>query len=120
MIKKLYNEFSIIGVLLSDVISDFGGSWSFIFSFLFVCSMYMLFNIKASNPFDPFPFTFLNLMLGFMASLQAPFILMAGDRQSAKDRQRIDKDISQDAKSHKKILELEQDIKEILEILKNK
>lgn len=115
MHKKLYNKLSGFSVWVSDEISDFGGSWTFIFSFLSVSGIYMLYNECATHPFDAYPFPYLNLMLGFIASLQAPFILMSGNRQSIKDRKQVEKDIELDVKTHKKILELEQSINKILD-----
>jgi uncharacterized membrane protein len=38
------------------------------------------------QPFDPYPFIFLNLMLSLLAALQAPVIMMSQNRQAAKDR----------------------------------
>lgn len=38
------------------------------------------------NPFDPYPFIFLTLMLSLQASYAAPLILLAQNRQEARDR----------------------------------
>jgi CRP/FNR family cyclic AMP-dependent transcriptional regulator len=45
-----------------------------------------------SRPFDAFPYVLLNLVLGMMAGLQAPIIMMSQNRQGEKDRLRADLD----------------------------
>src|SRR5947199_9103311 len=42
--------------------------------------------------FDVFPFVWLNLVLGMMAALQAPIIMMSQKREAQKDRLRADLD----------------------------
>jgi uncharacterized membrane protein len=42
--------------------------------------------------FDPFPFVLLNLVLGMIAALQAPIIMMSQNREAQKDRLRADLD----------------------------
>ena len=42
--------------------------------------------------FDPFPYVLLNLVLGMVAGLQAPIIMMSQNRQGQKDRLRADLD----------------------------
>ena len=42
--------------------------------------------------FDPFPYVLLNLVLGMVAGLQAPIIMMSQNRQGEKDRLRADLD----------------------------
>jgi uncharacterized membrane protein len=49
--------------------------------------------IKAQmRPLDPYPFIFLNLMLFYLAAIQAPVITMSRNRQEAKDRVRAEHD----------------------------
>ena len=38
------------------------------------------------EPFDPYPYIFLNLILSMLAALQAPIILMSQNRQAGRDR----------------------------------
>jgi uncharacterized membrane protein len=44
------------------------------------------------SSFDPFPFVLLNLVLGMIAALQAPIIMMSQNREAQKDRLRADLD----------------------------
>ncbi|MDB5273533.1 MAG: hypothetical protein JWO58_1900 [Chitinophagaceae bacterium] len=79
-----------LGQRLADKVAMFGGSWSFIISFFAFMLVWILFNVYALliNPFDPFPFILLNLILSCLASIQAPIIMMSQNRQEEKDRLR--------------------------------
>jgi len=50
--------------------------------------------------FDPFPFIFLTLMLSLQASYAAPLILLAQNRQEARDRVTQEQDREQTARAH--------------------
>lgn len=78
----------------ADLIAEFGGSWKFIgasicFSLFWIALNSWLFYTGA---FDPFPYVLLNLVLGMVAGLQAPIIMMSQNRQGEKDRLRADLD----------------------------
>ncbi|MBA3963382.1 MAG: DUF1003 domain-containing protein [Chthoniobacterales bacterium] len=78
----------------ADLIAEFGGSWKFIgasisFSLFWIgLNSWLLYN----KSFDPFPYVLLNLVLGMIAGLQAPIIMMSQNRQGVKDRLRADLD----------------------------
>jgi CRP/FNR family transcriptional regulator, cyclic AMP receptor protein len=78
----------------ADFIAEFGGSWKFIIAFLVFLDFWMLVNtwLLLDKGFDPYPFVFLNLVLGVITSLQAPIIMMSQNRQAQKDRLRADLD----------------------------
>ena len=44
------------------------------------------------QPFDPYPYILLNLVLSLLAAVQAPIILMSQNRQEARDRMRAESD----------------------------
>ena len=50
--------------------------------------------------FDEFPFIFLTLMLSLQASYAAPLILLAQNRQEARDRVIAEQDRQADARAH--------------------
>ena len=79
-----------LGQKIADKVADFGGSWVFIVSFMFLVVLWISLNtIWATNQkFDPYPFILLNLILSCIAALQAPVIMMSQNRQEDKDRQR--------------------------------
>jgi uncharacterized membrane protein len=79
---------------LSDKVASFGGSWGFILGFGAVIILWIAINSVAllREPFDPYPYIFLNLVLSGLAGFQAPIILMSQNRQDAKDRLRSEYD----------------------------
>lgn len=74
------------GERVADRVAAFGGSWAFIGLFLTAMMIWMALNEEIGQPFDPYPFILLNLVLSCVAALQAPVIMMSQNRQSAKDR----------------------------------
>jgi uncharacterized membrane protein len=81
------------GDRIADTVARFGGSWSFIISFLILLVLYTALNISLGrNAWDPYPFILLNLFLSMIAALQAPVIMMSQNRQDAKDRLRSELD----------------------------
>lgn len=76
---------------LADKVAAVGGSWSFILGFGVVLVVWAALNsgvlqAMGFEPFDAYPFIFLNLMLSMLAAVQAPVILMSQNRQAIKDR----------------------------------
>jgi len=78
----------------ADKIARFGGSWKFIIFSIVLLIIWMAVNMMLlqAQAFDPFPFVLLNLVLGMMAALQAPIIMMSQNREAQKDRLRADLD----------------------------
>ena len=79
----------------ADNIARFGGSWKFIIFSLVLTALWMAANtifLTSEKRFDVFPFVLLNLVLGMMAALQAPIIMMSQNREAQKDRLRADLD----------------------------
>lgn len=96
------------GQRVADKIADFGGSWTFISSFCVFLGLWIVINagVLLARPFDPYPFILLNLMLSFLASLQAPVIMMSQNRQEARDRQRAEGDYKVNLKAELEIRHL--------------
>ena len=82
------------GQRLADKIAEFGGSWTFILSFLMVIIFWISINVFyfKNIGFDPYPYILLNLILSCLAALQAPVIMMSQNRQEDKDRRRARSD----------------------------
>ena len=78
----------------ADIIAEFGGSWKFIIFEIGLFLLWVLLNtwLLADKVFDPYPYVFLNLVLGIICGLQAPIIMMSQNRQSHKDRLSADLD----------------------------
>jgi len=96
------------GDRLADKIAIFGGSWTFISIFGIVLFSWMGVNSFQlfSNPFDPYPFIFLNLILSCLAAIQAPIIMMSQNRQTSKDRLTQEGDYQTNLKAELQIRQL--------------
>ncbi|MFK4900425.1 DUF1003 domain-containing protein [Lactococcus petauri] len=77
-----------IGTRLADVVSNFGGSWTFILVFLSILILWIIVNTihLFGLHFDPYPFILLNLALSMIAAIQAPIIMMSQNRSATYDR----------------------------------
>ena len=93
------------GERVADRVAEFGGSWRFIILFAVLLVLWLSVNSAALlwSPFDPYPFILLNLVLSFLAALQAPIILMSQNRQEAKDRLRAEHDYAVNLKAELEI-----------------
>lgn len=104
------------GQKAADKVATFAGSWRFIGIFAACLILWMCVNIYfLSNPFDPFPFILLNLVLSCIAAVQAPLIMMSQNRQEQKDRARGVNDYKVNLKTEIIIEDLHAKMDEILE-----
>jgi uncharacterized membrane protein len=98
------------GQRLADRIAAFGGSWTFIILFFSALAAWFILNslilARLGQPFDPYPYILLNLILSTLASLQAPVIMMSQNRQAAKDRLEAEHDYQVNLKAELEILAL--------------
>jgi CRP/FNR family cyclic AMP-dependent transcriptional regulator len=95
------------GERIADIVARFGGSWSFIISFLVALVIYSAINVwLGRSAWDPYPFILLNLILSMMAAIQAPVIMMSQNRQDTRDRLRgeLDYDVNRRAEAEIKAL----------------
>ncbi|WP_116788229.1 DUF1003 domain-containing protein [Flavobacterium psychrotrophum] len=94
-----------LGQKVADKVASFGGSWTFILSFLGFLLLWIGANvfILANKGFDPYPFILLNLILSCVAALQAPVIMMSQNRQGEKDREKAENDYMVNLKSELEI-----------------
>ncbi|MBV7532692.1 DUF1003 domain-containing protein [Chitinophaga sp. sic0106] len=104
------------GQKLADKIADFGGSWTFIISFLAFILVWMAVNVffLLDKGFDPYPFILLNLILSCLAALQAPVIMMSQNRQEEKDRRRAKNDYMINLKSELEVRILHEKIDHLI------
>lgn len=79
---------------LADKVATFGGSWTFIITFMSFLAVWIMANafLLKQPTFDPYPFILLNLILSCIAALQAPIIMMSQNRLEEKDRERAKMD----------------------------
>jgi CRP/FNR family transcriptional regulator, cyclic AMP receptor protein len=97
----------------ADKIAEFGGSWKFIIFEIGLFLLWVLLNtwLLFDKVFDPYPYVFLNLILGIICGLQAPIIMMSQNRQSHKDRLRSDLDYEVNLKNELALQEILQRLK---------
>jgi CRP/FNR family cyclic AMP-dependent transcriptional regulator len=100
--NELIEEEMTFGQRIADKVASFGGSWTFILTFLAVLIIYTSVNIALGHKaWDPYPYILLNLFLSMLAAIQAPVIMMSQNRQDTKDRVRgeLDFDVNRRAES---------------------
>jgi uncharacterized membrane protein len=104
------------GERIADVVAGFGGSWTFIITFLLGLVVYTAINVMLKrSAWDPYPFILLNLFLSMLAALQAPVIMMSQNRQDTKDRLRGELDYEVNRRAESEIRELAQKINRLNE-----
>lgn len=86
---------------LADKVAELNGSWAFIILLLALTVGWSVINSAKmlSNPFDPYPFVFYNLLLAILVALQGPLIVMSQNRQVMKDRKTAETDFKVNLKN---------------------
>jgi CRP/FNR family cyclic AMP-dependent transcriptional regulator len=111
-INEEMDEQMSFGDRLADRVADFVGSWKFVIYFLIGIGIWCVLNIVELlfQPFDAYPFVFLNFVLALVASLQAPLIMMSQNRAQIKDRLRAEQDYQVNLKSELMLQQLHEKI----------
>jgi uncharacterized membrane protein len=114
-VNDIADEQMTLGERVADMVAKLGGSWTFIIGFAVFLVLWMGVNTAYlwTNPPDPFPYIFLNLILSCLAALQAPIIMMSQNRQAAKDRLQADQDFQINVKAEFAIQQLHRKIDEL-------
>jgi uncharacterized membrane protein len=126
--NELIEEQTTYGQRIADAVARFGGSWSFIISFLVVLTVYVAANVLLrGRAWDPYPYILLNLFLSMLAAIQAPVIMMSQNRQDTKDRLRgeLDYDVNRRAESEiqglsRKLNLLDEKVDDIVDLLRGR
>jgi uncharacterized membrane protein len=74
------------GARIADAVTGFMGSWNFIAIQTVIVLLWISGNVLLFFHFDIYPFILLNLAFSTQAAYAAPLILLAGNRQSLRDR----------------------------------
>lgn len=108
-----------LGEWLSDRLTLLAGSWGFISVFFLLLVIWMFVNsyLMIYNPFDPYPYILLNLLLSCLAAIQAPIILMSQNRQNDTDRKRADIDYQTDLKAELEIRAINSKIDHLMKLM---
>jgi uncharacterized membrane protein len=108
-----------LGQRAADAVARFGGSWTFIFAFIFVLVAWVILNsvilLHYNRAFDPYPYILLNLFLSMLASIQAPIILMSQNREAEIDRRQAEHDYEVNLKAELEILLLHEKLDDLRE-----
>jgi len=104
-----------IGARVADIVTTFMGSWKFLVIQTIIVAIWIVGNIILLFHFDSFPFILLNLAFSTQAAYAAPLILLAGNRQSVRDRMTLEHAASQADVEEQQNEQLLKDDKEILE-----
>lgn len=91
---------------ISDYITDFCGNINFVYVHLVWFATWVLYNMFAAEPFDPYPFGMLTLVVSLEAIILATFILMSQNRQAEISDLRAKLDYETDLKSEKHAAEI--------------
>ncbi|HKU23975.1 MAG TPA: DUF1003 domain-containing protein [Candidatus Sulfotelmatobacter sp.] len=100
--NEIIDREATFGERVADSVAGFGGSWTFIISFILGLAAYVgVDSLAGKHAWDPYPFILLNLFLSMLAAIQAPIIMMSQNRQDTKDRLRseLDYDVNRRAES---------------------
>lgn len=112
--QKVIHASLSVGGNAADKISKWAGSWTFIIGFLALLTGWMIINIYAwVGEWDPYPFILLNLVLSCMAAIQAPIILMSQNRQSEKDRKKLEYDYQVNRRAERGIEDIQKRLSRI-------
>jgi len=115
-VEEDFEEKRTLGERLSDHLASLGGSWMFIVGFGIALAIWIVFNLAWGDrqPFDPYPFILLNLILSCLAAIQAPIIMMSQKRLEAKDRLRGFNDYQVNLKAELEIRHLHEKIDHLI------
>ncbi len=105
---------------ISDAITDFCGSMYFIYLHMIWFLGWIFYNIYAPDPFDPYPFGMLTLVVSLEAIVLATFILISQNRQSEISEMRSELDYQIDLRSEKNSAEILDLLGKIYKAVKNK
>lgn len=107
-----FHEQAPLGARIADRVTGFMGSWRFLILQTVVVALWMGGNAwLLSHPFDPAPFILLNLAFSTQAAYAAPLILLAGNRQSIKDRMTLEHTAAEADKADQQNLDILNQIK---------
>ncbi|HLG71962.1 MAG TPA: DUF1003 domain-containing protein [Chloroflexota bacterium] len=103
-----------LGERIADSAAEGIGSWKFIIIQTVLVIIWVALNLAGvAFQWDPYPFILLNLMFSVQAAYTGPILLLASNRQAAKDRAMAQRDDSELGV----ILQLQQEQMDILKAL---
>jgi len=98
----LYEEERSAGHRISDKITNFVGSWPFVYLHI------VWFGFWIFYPVESFPFGLLTMLVSLEAILLSTFIMMSQNRQAERDRRQAKADYDTDVAAKEEIEDLQQ------------
>ena len=119
--NELIDEQETFGERIADHVASFGGSWTFIITFMVTLLVYVGLNVyllaHRGKTWDPYPFILLNLFLSMLAAIQAPVIMMSQNRQDSRDRLRSELDFEVNRRAEAEIQALSRKLHYLTDIV---
>jgi uncharacterized membrane protein len=92
VVNRAQHEQATFGERLADKIASGIGSWTFLIVQTVLVLLWVGVNLTGFLlRWDPYPFILLNLMFSVQAAYTGPVLLLAGNRQSQKDRMTLER-----------------------------
>lgn len=105
-IKQLVSERKSISDKISDKITQFCGNIFFVYLHVAWFAIWLVYNTISKQPFDPYPFGMLTLVVSLEAIILATFIMISQNQQGEITDLRSEADYQTDLKVEKKIAEI--------------
>ena len=118
-VNVIHHEEATFGERLADGIASFIGSWRFLIIQTCLVAIWVSVNtLQATGRIhiDPFPYILLNLAFSTQAAYTGPVLLLAGNRQSQKDRLTLEYAASEAQRTDRQDREILEEIKRNTEI----
>ena len=120
LIPFLHNK-KTSGQRAADTITKFAGTWTFFFVIIALIIVWIILNIVAiEQQWDPYPYILLNFVISIITALLAPLILMSQKRSSERDHRYMRYDYKLNRKAEEEIRDMQKDLDEIKELIKDK
>ena len=103
----LYEEEKSAGHKMADRITDFVGSWSFVYIHI------VWFGVWILLPVEPFPYGLLTMIVSLEAIVLSTFIMMSQNRQAERDRRQAKADFDTNVAAKEEIEQLQKSLARI-------
>ena len=97
----LYEEEKTAGHRIADVLTDFVGSWPFVYLHMVWFGVWVLY------PVEPFPYGLLTMIVSLEAIILSTFIMMSQNRQADRDRRQATADFETNVAAKEEIEDLQ-------------
>ncbi len=93
---------------MADSLSELSGSWKFLLATFAFIVLWVGYNslFRQGDGFDPYPYSFMDVVNGSVAAILTPIILISQNREADKDRLRADLDYQVNLKNELALAEI--------------